>query len=72
MPLDHYEDDDDARDTAQLGPNRKFKEFDCPDCNANNPSDPPFGNGDELLCNYCGSAWEVRVSDEGRLKLKEA
>ena len=41
------------------------------DDNANNPADPPFGDGDEILCNYCGSEYEVRVNDEGRAKFRE-
>ncbi len=68
MPLDHYEDDDDNK---ELAPSGRFDEYDCPTCNANNPVDPPFGDGDEVLCNYCGSEFLARVSDEGRLKLKE-
>jgi hypothetical protein len=69
MPIDQYEDDDDKGRSAdrKLG----FKEFDCPSCSANNPCDPPFGHGDQLLCNYCGSEYEVRVTDDGRPKLRE-
>jgi hypothetical protein len=49
-------------DDEKKGPkgSKIFKEFDCPDCSANNPVDPPFGPGDELMCNYCGSSFEVR------------
>lgn len=72
MPLDHYEDDDDNKELATAGAKSKFKDFDCPDCNANNPADPYFGDGDELLCNYCGSGFVAKVNDDGRLKLKEA
>ena len=70
-PHDDYEDDDDAKEAGASGAASKFKEFDCPSCNANNPSDPPFGAGDEVLCNYCGEQYMVRVSDEGKLRLKE-
>ena len=70
MPMDHHDDDDDGRKLPE-GVNARFKDFDCPDCNANNPCDPPIGTGDEVLCNYCGSSFEVKVTEEGRLKLKE-
>lgn len=61
------EDDDEKK-----GPRgtRVHKEFDCPDCNANNPCDPPIGPGDEVLCNYCGSSFDVREGSEGKLKFK--
>ena len=70
MPMDQYEDDDGDDEKGAGGVKTRFKEFDCPDCSANNPCDPPFGDGDEVLCNYCGSQFSVRVSDEGRAKLK--
>lgn len=66
-----YEDDDHNKAEAGTGTDAKFKEFDCPSCNANNPCDPPFGDGDELLCNYCGQDYKVKVTEEGRAKLKE-
>lgn len=67
-----FEDEDEGKKGEPgAGVNAKFKEFDCPECNANNPCDPPFGDGDELLCNYCGQSYKVKVSEEGRVKLKE-
>lgn len=69
MPADQYDFDDD--DQKKESGRRTFKEFDCPSCSANNPTDPPFGDGDELLCNYCGTEFKAFVSDEGRVKLKE-
>jgi hypothetical protein len=48
----------------------KFTEFDCPGCNANNPREP-FGNKSNVMCNYCGMEWEVRVDDEGKLDFRE-
>lgn len=72
MPVDFHDDDDDAAKEAKVsGVNARFKEFDCPGCNANNPADPPFGNGDEVLCNYCGTEYEVKVNDEGKAKFRE-
>ena len=72
MPADHGEGDDDDKDDAGGGPQSTFKEFDCPGCSANSPCDPPFGDGDELLCNYCGTEYKVRVTEEGKAKFKEA
>ncbi len=68
MVKPHYDDDDDDK---QLLPGQmKFKEFECPGCDANNPCDPPVGTGDEVLCNYCGCDFKVLVTDELKLKLK--
>lgn len=69
MPVDNYDEDEDRKGGAD-GAKKKFKEFDCPSCSANNPSEG-FGDGDEVLCNYCGSEYEVRVNDEGRVKFRE-
>lgn len=49
---------------------RRFNEFDCPDCDANNPYDDGFGDGDEVRCFYCGEAFVAKVGDSGRLNLK--
>lgn len=51
-------------------PRRRFREFDCPSCNANNPTEE-FGDGAELLCNYCGISFVVKMNDEGRMRLRE-
>jgi ribosomal protein S27E len=64
--------DDDDKELGQSGKNSRFKDFDCPDCNANNPVDPPFGDGDEIRCNYCGMEYKTLVNDEGRVKFREA
>lgn len=66
-PLDF--DDDDLPKQPTRG--RKFTDFDCPGCNANNPRDDRFGDGDEVMCFYCGAEYRARVTDEGRLVLKE-
>jgi hypothetical protein len=73
MPYDpHGLDDDDDRDRsgADAGRKRRFGDFDCPDCSANNPYDDGFGDGDEVRCFYCGQEFKAQVSDEGRLRLK--
>jgi transcription elongation factor Elf1 len=63
---------DDDDDGPSQGSGRKmYKEFDCPVCSANNPVDPPFTDADELLCNYCGAQFVVKLTDDGRVKLKE-
>ena len=78
MPQDRQVDEEEyAKEDKDLagaaaGAKRRFKDFDCPDCNANNPHDESFGDGDEVRCFYCGQEFRAKVSDEGRLKLKEA
>ncbi len=72
MPTDRYNDDDETeREAGRSGASSKFREFDCPSCNANNPAGDPFGGGDEVLCNYCGTQYAVKVTDEGKLRLRE-
>ena len=68
---DDIEDDDFEKERGTRGPGSRYNEFDCPSCNANNPVETPFGDGDEVLCNYCGTEFKVRVGDDGRAKFKE-
>jgi transcription elongation factor Elf1 len=63
-----YDEDDDKPEVTK---GKKFDEFDCPSCNANNPWPDGLHEGDEIHCHYCGTSYLVRVSDEGKLKLKE-
>jgi hypothetical protein len=72
MPIDHGYDDDDkvSAQGEDAGQDRRFKDFDCPDCAANNPYDDGFGHGDEVRCYYCGQDFKADVSDSGRLKLR--
>jgi hypothetical protein len=76
MPVDKNIDDEDVakeekgEDLGNAGSKRRFKEFDCPECSANNPVDDTFGDGDEVTCNYCGQELKARVNDDGKLKLK--
>ncbi|HEX8818746.1 MAG TPA: hypothetical protein VF794_02370 [Archangium sp.] len=67
MALNHYEDDDEK----DSGPKGSRKDFDCPDCNANNPTEEPLSDGQEVLCNYCGMEFVVKALDNGRFKFKE-
>lgn len=69
--MDSYEDEEDAFERKRAEAKRYFKEFDCPSCSANNPVDPPFTNGTELLCNYCGIEWRALLTEEGKLRFKE-
>jgi hypothetical protein len=64
------EDEDEKRTGKELGSRRRFSDFECPTCSANNPFDD-FGNNDEVLCNWCGVQFKAVVDDEGNLKLKE-
>ena len=70
MPIDSYEDDDEKPVGEDLGKARRFGDFDCPDCNANNPYDDTFGDGDEVRCYYCGQEFRADVSEMGRLRLR--
>jgi hypothetical protein len=47
----------------------RYKEFECPDCNAHNPADDGFVIGDEVMCCYCGTEFKAKLSG-GKLKLK--
>jgi len=66
-----YEENDDDRPRGPAG--KKLKDWDCPSCQANNPSDEfvPEKKGIELRCNYCGVEYRISLSDEGRIKFKE-
>jgi DNA-directed RNA polymerase subunit RPC12/RpoP len=70
MDRDNYDEDDAKGEPEMLGKSRRFGDFDCPECNANNPYDDKFGNGDEIRCYYCGGEFLVVVTDSGRLKLR--
>lgn len=61
-----YQGDDDAPKIER----RKWKEFDCIECSANNPTDDGFYDGDEIECHYCGNAFKVSMAHDGRPKLK--
>jgi hypothetical protein len=65
--VDHNYTDDDEKPDEREG---KFWEFDCPDCNANNPHHDGFAVGGEVLCYYCGTTFKV-VEKGSSFKLKE-
>jgi transcription elongation factor Elf1 len=68
---DHY-DDDEGGGEEELGRKRRFGDFDCPDCSANNPYDDKFGDGDEVRCYYCGQEYKADVNESGKLRLRPA
>ncbi len=72
MPMDDYDEDEGKASPEELGRRRRFGDFDCPDCNANNPYDDGFGDGDEVRCYYCGQEFRAEVNDSGRLRLRPA
>lgn len=72
MPMDDYDEDEAKGSPDELGRRRRFGDFDCPDCDANNPYDDGFGDGDDVRCYYCGQEFLVEVNDSGRLRLKPA
>ena len=69
MPMDDY--GGDGEKSEEDINKKKFDEFDCPTCNANNPYGDGFKVGDEIRCFYCGTEFKVKVTDTGKLKLKE-
>ena len=71
MPYDSGYDDEDKKGGSDEGSTRRFKDFDCPECAANNPYDDGFGPGDEVRCFYCGLEFRVELSGEGKWKYRE-
>ena len=70
MPMDSHDEDEGKGSGEEMGRDRRFGDFDCPDCNANNPYDDGFGDGEEVRCYYCGQEFRADVNDSGRLRLK--
>jgi DNA-directed RNA polymerase subunit RPC12/RpoP len=73
MPYDPYldeEEEPEGKGGDGEGKSRRFREFECSDCDAYNPYDDGFGDGDEIRCHYCGQEFRVQVSEEGRLRLR--
>ena len=67
--MDYFEDDE-RPSGAKEGV--RFKEFDCPTCDANNPRDDGFNVGDEVTCHYCGVEFRVKDGSGRKPKLVEA
>jgi hypothetical protein len=71
MGIDPGNEEEELRSEGEdAGRGRRFGDFDCPDCSANNPWDDGFGGGDEIRCFYCGQEFRADVNDSGRLRLK--
>jgi hypothetical protein len=70
MPYDPGYDDDEPSRGGGEGTERRFQDFDCPDCAANNPYDDGIGDGEEVRCYYCGQEFRAKVTEEGRLRLR--
>ena len=68
MPVDQNADEEDLKEEAVRG---RRTDFDCPTCNANNPVENALRDRDEISCHYCGAEYQVRITGEGRIKLKE-
>ena len=68
MPVDHNADEEDLREELARS---RATDFDCPSCSANNPVEEALRDRDEISCHYCGAEYQVRITGEGRLKLKE-
>ncbi len=47
------------------GSGLRFTEFECPECDANNPYDDGFEVGDEIACFYCGVPLVVHAGERG-------
>lgn len=45
-------------------------EFDCPECDANNPWPDGFADQGEVQCHYCGEDLLVTFLDNKRMKFK--
>ena len=72
MPMDQHDDGETERDEARSVAGRRVpSDFDCPSCNANNPLEAAPRDGDEVLCNYCGTQYLVKRPDDGRIRLRE-
>jgi hypothetical protein len=70
-------DDDDAKPRLRRNKDGYLRredllyEFDCPECNANNPYDDGFADQAEIACHYCGLEFRVTFLEGKRLKFKQ-
>ena len=66
-----FNDDDSKGKGKGKREGKALKEWDCPTCYANNPTDEPISDGDELRCNYCGNEFKTSFTESGKLRFKE-
>ncbi len=45
-------------------------EFDCPECDANNPWDDGFKEGDAVRCHYCGQELKAMTITGTKVKFR--
>jgi DNA-directed RNA polymerase subunit RPC12/RpoP len=71
--MEHDFDDDDKgkKGKGGHGGGKAHKEWDCPSCYANNPTDEPISDAEELRCNYCGNEFRVSFTEAGKMRFKE-
>jgi hypothetical protein len=69
MPSDEFDGEDKKKGDG--GDGKRFDEFDCPLCNANNPYDDGFRDGENVRCYYCGTEFRVKVDENGKIRLRE-
>ncbi len=69
MPSDEFDGEDEKKGDG--GVRKRFDEFDCPLCNANNPYDDGFHDGENVRCFYCGTEFRVKVDENGKIRLRE-
>ncbi len=50
----------DKRKQRKKSKHAAWDEFECPECDAHNPSGDDFHIGDEVFCNWCGNAFVVK------------
>ncbi len=67
--LRDYDDSDDVKEMENEN-RKRVRDFDCPECNANNPLENEMAAGEEVSCHYCGSSFWVKEKDGG-FKLRE-
>jgi DNA-directed RNA polymerase subunit RPC12/RpoP len=71
LSMENFDFDDDSKGKKGKRDGKAHKEWDCPTCYANNPTDEPINDKDELRCNYCGNEVRVSFTESGKLRFKE-
>jgi hypothetical protein len=66
LPHHAEEPEEESKDAGKVK-----KDFDCPECSANNPYDDGIRVGDEVRCYYCGAEFRAERNQDGKWKFKE-
>lgn len=69
--LDADDDEDGAGSVAEKPKKVVYTEFDCPECDANNPLDDGFSAGAVVRCMTCGTDYDVFEAAERKPRLRE-